>query len=272
MTPQAHAAPAWVSIPHPTSNIHIPPLPPDHPLTAWSHRRQPGASPLRVAWWHLLHALCFLWFWPAYRFRAYHADRIPTTGPVLFLANHQSFLDPIIVGLPSSHRQFHALARATLWDHGAVGRLISSLNAIPVDQDASDTKAIRACVDVLKAGHALLVFPEGARTLDGSVDDFAMGAGLIIRRAKPTIVPVAIEGAFEAWPRGRKLPRLTGRIAVMYGRPIAPDAYAGVKPETLLPDLRDQIESMRQDLARKLRRHDPTRYPDTAAPRLLQAP
>jgi len=247
-------------------------IPPDHPLIAWARRRQPGASVLRVLWWHLLHALCFLWFWPAYRFRSYHADRIPHAGPVLFVANHQSFLDPIIVGLPSSHRQFYALARATLWNNKTVGRLISSLNAIPVDQEGNDKKAIRDCVDVLKRGHALLVFPEGSRTPDGSVHDFAMGAGLIIRRAKPTVVPVAIEGSFDAWPRSRKLPRATGRIAVMYGQPISPDQLANQKPDAMLADLRDQIEAMRQDLAAKQRKQNPTCYPDTAASRLFTSP
>ncbi|MEM6333140.1 MAG: lysophospholipid acyltransferase family protein [Planctomycetota bacterium] len=244
-------------------------LPDDHPLVAWAKRRQPGGSVRRVVWWHLMHALCFLWFWPCYRFRAFHSKRIPTTGPVLLLANHQSFLDPIIVGLPSSHRQFHAMARATLWNNRTVARLIDSLNAIPVDQEASDLKAIRSCVDVLKAGHALLVFPEGSRTPDGAVHGFEQGTALLIRRAKPTVVPVAIEGSFDAWPRGRKLPRPTGRIAVMYGEPVSADELLAMKPDAMLDELRGRVEDMRQELADTLRRHEPDRYPDTAAPRLL---
>ncbi|MEO0965148.1 MAG: lysophospholipid acyltransferase family protein [Planctomycetota bacterium] len=241
----------------------------DHPLIAWTQRRQPGASVARVVWWHFLHAICFLWFAPCYRFRAYHSNRIPMTGPVLFLANHQSFLDPIIVGLPSSHRQFYALARATLWNNRTVGRLISSLNAIPVDQEATDTKSMRACLDVLKQGHALLVYPEGSRTHDGTVQDFSPGVTLLIRRAKPTVVPVAIEGSFDAWPRTRKLPRATGRIAVMYGEPIPAEALLAHKPDAMLAELRETVEGMRQELAETLRRQEPTRYADTAAPRLL---
>jgi 1-acyl-sn-glycerol-3-phosphate acyltransferase len=211
----------------------------------------------RPTWlWRLLHLLCFLYFVPAYRFRAWGVQHVPLTGATLLVANHQSFLDPIVGGLPLSRRRFVALARKTLWDSRCVGWLITRLNAIPVDQNGvdgggGDLKAMRACLDVLGRGDALVIYPEGARTLTGEVQRFHTGSMLLVKRAKPTVVPVAIEGAFEAWPRLRRFPRPTGRIGVMFGEPIPAEELVKLKPDDALAQLRDRIEQMRQDIARR---------------------
>jgi 1-acyl-sn-glycerol-3-phosphate acyltransferase len=212
-------------------------------------RRQPGRSIARILWWHFLHYLCFLWFLTCYRFRGFGQRHIPATGPVLFVSNHQSFLDPIVVGLAAHHRQFYALARSTLFDHPILGWLIRSLNAVPVARGESDTAAMRKCLDVLAEDHALLVFPEGTRSLDGTTGSFGRGIALLIKRSGATVVPVAIEGAFAAWPKGRKLPRGSGRIQVMYGEPIPPSVLQSMKPDAALSLLRDRVESMRLQLA-----------------------
>jgi 1-acyl-sn-glycerol-3-phosphate acyltransferase len=72
---------------------------------------------------------------------------------------------------------------------------------------------------VLQAGRALVVFPEGGRTPDGKIQPLAAGAGLLIKRAKVPVVPVAIDGAFKAWPIHRLLPR-AGKVRVLYGAPM----------------------------------------------------
>lgn len=202
-----------------------------------------------------MHFLCFVYFVPFYRFRAWGVRRVPLRGPTLLVSNHQSFFDPIIVGLPLSRRRFYALARKTLWDSRWVGWLITRLNAIPVDQETpGDLKAMRACLDVLKRDQALVIYPEGARTMTGEVQPFQTGTMLLIKRARPMIVPVAIEGAFDAWPRTRKLPRPTGRIGVMYGDPIPADDLLAMKPDAALERLRGEVEAMRQRIAARLHR------------------
>lgn len=215
------------------------------------------AAPARTQrpsfFWHAMHFLCFVYFLPMYRFRAWGVSRVPMTGPVLLVSNHQSFLDPIIIGLPLSKRRFFALARKTLWDTKWVGWLITKLNAIPVDQEnPGDLKAMRACLDVLNRGEMLMLFPEGARTLTGQTESFATGMMLLIRRARPTVVPVALEGAYEAWPRTRKLPRPTGRIGVMFGEPVPAEELLSLKPEAALELLRQRVESMRLEVAARL--------------------
>jgi len=220
-------------------------------------KRQPGRPLWRVLWFYLLHFPCFVWFALVYRFRAWGVRRIPAAGPVLFVANHQSFFDPIIVGLGAHRRQFFALARSGLFDNRLLGWLIRSLNAIPVEQGSGDTRAMRACVNVLKQGQALLVFPEGARTETGEVQPFETGTMLLVKRARPRVVPVAIDGAFDVWPRHQALPRPTGRIGVMYGEPIAPDELLALESEQARELLRERVERQRQTLADRLARQRP---------------
>ena len=223
-------------------------------LLAALRRRQPGAPLWRVVAWHALHFPCFVWFVLVHRFRAWHVDRIPNTGPLLIVSNHQSFYDPIIVGRATHKRQFRALARSTLFNNRFFAGLIHLLNAIPVEQGTSDTRAMRTCVQAIKDGHALLIFPEGARTLTGRTEKFETGTWLLIKRAKPMVLPVALEGAYEAWPRTRKLPRASGRIGVMIGEPVPAETLLAMQPEQGLEKLRQQVEAMRLELAEKLRK------------------
>ena len=212
--------------------------------------RHPGVAVWRILYWAFMHFLCYVWVAPCYRYRAWGITNVPRTGPVLLVSSHQSFMDPILVGLGCHHRQFYAMARATLWDSALLGKLIDSLNAIPVDQESADLPAMRKCVDVLRKNQGLLVFPEGARTEDGSIAPFAPGMMLLVRRAKPKVVPVAIEGAFDVWSRYRKAPKLCGRVGVVYGEPIEAERLLAMEAPTEF--LRQQCEVLRQEAARRI--------------------
>ena len=145
------------------------------------------------------------------------ATNVPLSGGMLLVANHASFLDPIFVAakLP---RAISFLARSTLFDPPGFGWLIRNCNAFPVKQGKGDVGAMKQSISLLQGGKALLVFPEGNRSPDGNLQEIAAGAALIVKRAKVPVVPVAIRGAFEAWPRHRPLPG-TGRVRVMFGKP-----------------------------------------------------
>ncbi len=211
----------------------------------------------RVVWWRLLRWSCVVWFAACYRLRAWGGHYIPPSGPVLLVANHQSFFDPIIVGISAYRRPFFVMARETLWRNRPLGWLIGSLNAIQVNQTKGDLAAMRRLVDVLRQGHALLVFPEGVRTGDGTTGSFATGTMLLIRRARPTVVPIAIEGAFDVWPIVRKWPRLWGRISVKCGKPIGADELIAMGSTDALTHVRDVVENMRLELVQKMKPHEP---------------
>lgn len=213
---------------------------------------EPGPIPRgRRAWWYFLAALSWLWVRPCYRLRTAGGKGIPRGRPVLVVSNHQSFLDPILVGLMLK-RPFWAIARSTLFPHPVLGWLIRSLNALPIDQHKGDRGALRAAGKILAAQETMLIFPEGVRSGDGRTGSFARGVELIIRKHRPLVVPVGIDGAFDVWPRGRPRPRLFGRIAVIAGEPVEAEALleqAGEEKGSLPERLRARVEALRQEAA-----------------------
>ncbi|MEM1098865.1 MAG: lysophospholipid acyltransferase family protein [Planctomycetota bacterium] len=215
--------------------------------------RRPHTPIYKLLWWQLYHAITWVWFKLCYRFRSHDIAHVPTTGPVLLLSNHQSFLDPIIVNLGIPHRQCIALARKTLWDSAVYRFLVIPFDAIPVDQEnPSDLKAMKGCIDALKKDQAMMLFPEGSRTPDGTTQEFEAGLMLLVKRAKPTVVPVALEGAYDAWPNTRSKPKLFGRIACKFGKPIAADDLLAMGNDEAREHLRSTVEAMRLELRASL--------------------
>ncbi|MEM7576356.1 MAG: lysophospholipid acyltransferase family protein [Planctomycetota bacterium] len=215
--------------------------------------RRPDTPIYKLLWWQFYHAITWVWFKLCYRFRAAGTEHVPKTGPVLLLSNHQSYLDPIIVNLGIPHRQCVPLARKTLWKSAIYRALVVPFDAIPVDQDnPSDLKAMKACVTTLKNGHAMMLFPEGARTHDGAVGSFEAGMMLLIKRAKPTVIPVALEGAYAVWPNSQSKPRPFGNVACRYGEPIAAETLLAMGSDDARDFLRERVETMRSALHAEL--------------------
>ena len=136
-----------------------------------------------------------------FRLRVVHRERMLQSGPVILAMNHQSYLDPPLAGI-TCDRAVYFLARRTLLDVPLLGLLLPKLNVIPVNQEGIDRSALKAFIRVLKAGNAALVFPEGSRTVDGSLQPAEPGLGLIIAKTLAPVVPMRIFGAHEALPRG----------------------------------------------------------------------
>ena len=187
-------------------------------------------------------------------------QHIPRTGPALLIANHQSFLDPILLGLCSS-RPLRYLARRTLFKNPFFSWLIRALRAIPIDQEGVGKEGLRTILDELQAGEAVVVYPEGERTSDGRMSPLKPGIHLLIRRTQAPIVPVGIAGAFEALPRGRKYPTLAplflpataGTVGVVVGRPLHAAHFAEKPREQALGELFQELQKL-QARAEKLRR------------------
>ncbi len=149
--------------------------------------------------------------------RVIGAEKLVTEGPVLVASNHQSFLDPPLIG-NLYHTEMVYLARKTLFK-GLAKWVYPQWNAIPVDQDRPDMASLKTIIRKLKEGNRVLVFPEGARTLDGELGEAAPGIGLIAAKSGAVIQPVRIRGAREALPRGSGRIRFA-RITVSVGDPI----------------------------------------------------
>ena len=150
-------------------------------------------------------------------------DHVPHAGPFLIAANHASFLDPPFVGC-HVRRPLAFFARKTLWKPGLASWWLDAVGCIPVDRDGSDVAAIKAVLRALAAGRALVVFPEGTRSADGTLQVPKAGVGLLACRAQVTVVPARIFNSHRALGRDNVL-RIGTRVSVVYGRPLAPADY-----------------------------------------------
>jgi 1-acyl-sn-glycerol-3-phosphate acyltransferase len=207
-------------------------------------------------WYELLYypvAAFFLFF---FSLRVKGRRNVPPTGGLLVLANHQSFLDPPLVGV-AVRRRLRYLARKTLFRPRLFAWLIRSLGAIPIDQEVG-TEGIKAALHLLHEGKAVLVFPEGRRTPDGRMQPLKPGVVILIRRARVPVLPVGIAGAFDAFPIHARLPRLAplfapprpGTLAVVIGEPIPPECLADLPPDEMLADLGDVLSDLHRQADR----------------------
>jgi 1-acyl-sn-glycerol-3-phosphate acyltransferase len=156
-------------------------------------------------WYSTLWSACWpislVWF----RYRYTGGHHVPKAGPVLLVANHQSHLDPVLVGL-ACPRQLKYLARHDLF-FWPFSWWIRALGAVPIDRKRGALGGIKTTLKLLDQREAVLVFPEGSRTPDGRLHPLLPGFCLLARRSGATVVPLAISGAYDAMPRGSVFPR-----------------------------------------------------------------
>lgn len=225
-------------------------------------RRAPGRPPLSfLFWWTGVRNLVWLLHKVFYRIQLIGQENVPPTGPIIYVANHQSHLDPCIVGLVVTDRPFSGMARATLFKNRILAWIMRGIGAIELEQGKGDAGAMKAALKELEAGRCVLIYPEGTRTRDGALSEFQRGVMLLIKRSGAPVVPVALEGAFDIWPIGQTFPRLKGRIAVKTAPAIAAEDLLKEGPDAGLERLKRIIETMRLELRAELRRQTGNRYP-----------
>lgn len=153
-----------------------------------------------------------------FRFRACGTEHIPRTGGCVIACNHESYLDPPLVGI-TAPREIFFLARKTLLDWPVVGPILPKLNVIPVDQDRADMSALKTVIKRIRAGECTVIFPEGSRTLDGNFLPAMPGLGLVMAKTRCIVVPARIFGAHAAFPRGGR-PHLFRKITLAIEPPM----------------------------------------------------
>jgi 1-acyl-sn-glycerol-3-phosphate acyltransferase len=219
------------------------------------------SEPLGGLWYEWWYGVLMAYFTLGHSLRFFGRRNVPRAGPALLIANHESFIDPLVVGL-AAPRHLAFLARANLWG-GVFGRLLSSVNTYPVDQEGFAREGLKAMIDLLGAGRAVLVFPEGERSMDGVMKGFRPGIHLIVKKTHAPVVPCGIAGAHEALPRRRHppipspsplfLPPGRSTIAVSIGRPLDGARYAKMPRQEALADLFEHVRR-EQERAEQLRR------------------
>ncbi|HVV73091.1 MAG TPA: lysophospholipid acyltransferase family protein [Verrucomicrobiae bacterium] len=167
----------------------------------------------RVGW------LCFRALYKFYfGWRVYNAERVPLSGPVILASNHASFLDPPLVGA-GIKRGINYLARESLFRFPVLGWILHRWQAVPVDREGGGAKGLKAILDRLLDGGAIILFPEGTRTRDGRMQPARSGIGLTVIKSAAPVVPVRVFGTYEAFGRHLRFPR-PRRVIVKYGKPL----------------------------------------------------
>jgi 1-acyl-sn-glycerol-3-phosphate acyltransferase len=150
--------------------------------------------------------------------RVVNQERMIESGPLLIAVNHSSFFDPPLAGI-CSKRGVYYLARKTLLKWPFFGPLFPEMNVIPVERDGNDMSALREVIKKVKDGNAVLLFPEGTRSLDGHLQPARAGIGLVIAKTGAPVLPMRIFGAYEAFPKNARHLQLS-QITVVIGEPI----------------------------------------------------
>ncbi len=180
-----------------------------------------------------------------FRFRVHKSERYPLDGPVLICANHQSHMDPILVANGCT-RYVGFVARESLFKFKPFGWLITTLGAFPINRDGG-IAGIKETLKRLKRGEVVLIFPEGTRTPNGTIQNFKSGFCAIARRSKVPIVPVAIDGAYDAWPKNAALPRPRS-IKLKVGHPIMFDEYNSLTDTEITERVQSEVAELQQEL------------------------
>jgi 1-acyl-sn-glycerol-3-phosphate acyltransferase len=198
----------------------------------------------------LLWVLCRTLAVSVFGFRVRFAEPLPQQGGLLVVSSHQSHLDPLLLGL-ASDRRLSTLARSSLYHFKPFAAAITALDAVPIDRNASMVKTMKALIGRLRAGRAVVIFPEGTRTSTGRLGEIKSGFALLAKKAAVPIAPVAIVGAYECWPRSRLLPR-PGRIRLEFGRLIPASEIARLDEREILELCTARIRELDTE-ARRLR-------------------
>ena len=182
----------------------------------------PDPTARNFVWRTIQVVLQFLFFvWLGMRSRG--IEKLPSGGALL-LSNHQSFLDPLLIGVWLK-RPVSFLARDSLFRIPVVGWILRNTYVMSIRRESAGTESLRKSIARLKHGFYVGLFPEGTRTTDGDLKAMKPGFIAIARRGDAPVVPVGIAGAFEALPRGSFF-LWPVRVRVVFGDPIPAEEVA----------------------------------------------
>ncbi|MGB8775099.1 MAG: AMP-binding protein [Terriglobales bacterium] len=204
----------------------------------------------------LLGKLIYLFALDRFHLKMRGLENLPEKGPFLVCPNHQSDVDPMVMVGAVPWRLFRdtfALGTSDIFGKGFMRRLAGWLRVAVLDPDANLVPAMRAGAYGLSQGHILILYPEGERTDDGTPRVFRKGAAILSIHTQAPIVPVAIEGFYEAWPRHKKFPKFTD-LQIVIGKPIQPpllDEASEAAYERLTTELKSRVVAMWQELRGK---------------------
>jgi long-chain acyl-CoA synthetase len=211
-------------------------------------------QPFSETFWFLVSRLIQVIALDLFRLRVEGLENLPKRGPFILSSNHQSFIDPAVTAgvLPEPiFRDSFAVGTSEIFGRGFMRRLARWLRVVVLDPDANLVPAMRAGAFGLRQGRVLILYPEGERSIDGTPKIFKKGAAILSIHLQVPIIPLAIEGFFEAWPRGKSFFQKLAPLRMKFARPIMPPPEVEASEaayEKLTADLKARVVEMYEEL------------------------
>ena len=210
---------------------------------------RPAVDPFHRNWvWSSLQLLLRLVFTVWLRYRSRGMEHLPGESGALLLSNHQSFLDPLLIGLPLT-RPVSFLARDTLFPVPVIGWILRNTYVMPLNREGGAAAGIRQTVERMRQGYLVGIFPEGTRSRDGQVGELKPGFAALLRRSELPVLPIGIAGAATALGRDNLWLRPV-RVCVVFGTPFDPAVLERLskkgQEEALLAHVRARIVECQQ--------------------------
>jgi 1-acyl-sn-glycerol-3-phosphate acyltransferase len=197
---------------------------------------------------------CYAIGWHFFRFvfsyyfgwRTYNAERVPLTGPVILASNHASYIDPPLVGA-GLRRQINYLARDSIFKVPVLASILRSWEVVPVDRDGGTGRGLKAILDRLARGGAIILFPEGTRSRHGELNEARSGIGLTVIKSNAPVVPARVFGTYAAYGAHKILPR-PRPLAVKYGQPMLFEALRAEAQTCSKPRLKEIYQQVANEI------------------------
>lgn len=210
------------------------------------------------SFWYVLTRMAAMFCYDRFQLKVSGIEKLPRRGPFLICPNHQSFIDGVVISsiLPwEVFRDIFFVGTSDIFGAGFMRMLARWLRIIVVDPDANLIPAMRAGAFGLRHGRVLILFPEGERSIDGPPKSFKKGAAILSIHMQVPVVPVAIEGFHDAWPRGKKFFQKFVPLQVVFGDPIFPPPESEASEaayEKLTAELRGRVFGMWEKVRRSV--------------------
>ena len=173
---------------------------------------------------------------------------IPEEGPFLLVANHQSYLDPMIIQTVV-RREIYTMAKSTQFSDRLTGGILRRLKSFPVRRFETDPQAVRIALRRVREGHGVGIYIEGERSWDGRLQAPRLGALRLILKAGVPVVPCGVSGAYDVWPRWDRALR-RGRVRIRIGSPMSfPQIDHKPEREAALPEVGARLMATLGDLS-----------------------
>ena len=173
-------------------------------------------------------------------------ENIPAEGACIIAGNHASYLDGFIVGAALRERlaKLYAIGFRGYFQGRVTSRLARWGHIITIDANSGLSESLQVSARALKEGMALIVFPEGGRSVDGRIMPFKKGVGILAKELEVPLLPTYIRGSVDVLPRGAWLPRPGKKVRIIFGKPLTPGNIRELDYQEIADRLREAVISL----------------------------